>query len=389
MTKKFLIPLLLSLLLLQVASIASAATDYAWNATYWNGIFLDSDEGPALVRQDRFLNFNWGKGRPANIKEQFAARWTRTVDFQQGTYIFTTNADDRVRVWVDGVKLIDAWYQQDLHTDSNQIFLTEGAHHIRVEYVDLGGEAIMQLNWVRSHSAPQNDVNVDQASNSTTDTGTWNAEYFSNTNLRDAPTITRQDSKIDFDWGFGSPDPALPENGFSARWTKTVNFNQPGRYQFTATVDDGIRVWVGDEIIINKWTDRTVDTFVGQAYVAGNTPIKVEYREGRGQAVIQFSWNLAHPTGPNSEPAQKADTAPASTGKVGTIAVPQSLVLRMPHDTAPVIATARQGDDIRLAGTRSADSQWVRIITPFGIWGWVPMSDISTDYPIDQLQVWQ
>ena len=104
--KKLLLPILLILLLPFVFN-AQAATDPAWQATYWDGIHLDAEGVATVHRQDPYLNFDWGRGRPApNIGDNFAARWTRTVDFQAGTYIFTASADDRVRVWVDNVLLL-------------------------------------------------------------------------------------------------------------------------------------------------------------------------------------------------------------------------------------------------------------------------------------------
>ena len=70
----------------------------------------------------------------------------------------------------------------------------------------------------------------------------WTAKYWNNKTMSGDPVLVRQESEINYDWGTSAP-PGVAENQFSARWTKTLNVPQ-GDYRFTATMDDGMRVWV-------------------------------------------------------------------------------------------------------------------------------------------------
>ena len=54
----------------------------------------------------------------------------------------------------------------------------------------------------------------------------WVGEYYSNVGLSGTPTVCRDDAAIAFDWGGGAPAPGVPDNGFSVRWTKTVDFRR-------------------------------------------------------------------------------------------------------------------------------------------------------------------
>src|SRR5205823_9659379 len=75
-------------------------------------------------------------------------------------------------------------------------------------------------------------------------------EYYDNIDLT-ALKLTRTDEVINFDWGLGSPDPAMGPDTFSVRWTGLIQprFSEP--YTFYITSDDGARLWVNGELVIN------------------------------------------------------------------------------------------------------------------------------------------
>ena len=122
----------------------------------------------------------------------------------------------------------------------------------------------------------------------------WNASYWNNRSLSGSPVITRVDNVIDFNWAGGSPDPAIPADNFSARWTKTVNFPTSGRWHFKAGADDGIRVWIDATLLIDQWHDApggfTTYSVTLDQLTAGNHDLRVEYYEAGSFAGVQFLW---------------------------------------------------------------------------------------------------
>ena len=88
----------------------------------------------------------------------------------------------------------------------------------------------------------------------------WLGEYYNNRDLSGSPVLVRNDPYISFDWGLGSPDPSLPVNDFSVRWTRTMNFTA-ATYRFYARVDDGVRLWVDNSLLIDQWNQGSVRTF--------------------------------------------------------------------------------------------------------------------------------
>jgi PA14 domain/Ig-like domain from next to BRCA1 gene/SdrD B-like domain len=133
-------------------------------------------------------------------------------------------------------------------------------------------------------------VQVVVARPGTTVTGGWSAEYFSNRDLRGAPAIKRTDPAIDFNWGSGSPDLAIPADSFSARWTGSTSFEM-AVYRFHVIVDDGARLYVDGNLLIDSWvagSKRELTRDVGLA--RGNHSLRLEYFENRVTATVRLYW---------------------------------------------------------------------------------------------------
>jgi len=124
----------------------------------------------------------------------------------------------------------------------------------------------------------------------------WQAQYWNNTFLSGEPVLRQQEANLNYDWGSGSPHFRVEADHFSARWTRYIDVT-PGPYRFTVTSDDGIRVWVDSDLIIDQWHDHPPTTYTAQAYLGeGHHLVKVEYYERGGGAVAKVSWTLATDT---------------------------------------------------------------------------------------------
>ena len=94
----------------------------------------------------------------------------------------------------------------------------------------------------------------------------WQGEYYSNQWLSGAPTLIRYESAtpINYDWNYGSPDQRIPVDHFLVRWTRLVYFDG-GRYVFTTESDDGVRLYVDGNLVIDKWRGPVVDGLHGRS----------------------------------------------------------------------------------------------------------------------------
>lgn len=118
------------------------------------------------------------------------------------------------------------------------------------------------------------------------------ATYFSNMTLSGAPALTRTDTTVNYNWGGGSPDPSIPIDFFSARWTGFLTPTVTGTYTFTVTSDDGERLWVNGTQVVNWWTPQGPTPHSGTiALTAGvRVPIVYEMFEQGGGAYAALEW---------------------------------------------------------------------------------------------------
>jgi hypothetical protein len=118
----------------------------------------------------------------------------------------------------------------------------------------------------------------------------WFAEFYNNENLSGAPAVTRYDHAIGFEWRLDSPAPGVWADAFSARWTMRT-YLETANYRFCAMSDDGARIWVGGDLILDEWHANNGVAYCGEyAALAGTREVKVEYYEHEGDALIYVWW---------------------------------------------------------------------------------------------------
>jgi len=244
-----------------------------WRGEYWNNRYLSGNA--KYTSHSKLVDFEWGAKGPGNGigGTNFSARFTRSRYFDPGLYRFYVQVDDGVRVWVDNVLIIDQWHDSapKLYTADKQ--LSAGSHTLQIDYYQNLGGAQVKF-WPERIDA--------QAA--------WKGEYFNNMNLEGSPKVVRHHNAIDFNWGTNAPVSGVTADYFSARFTGDFNF-VGGKYRFTATSDDGIRIFLDGNLILNQWHATSARTYTADVDVSqGNHHLKVEYFEEKGAAVCKVKW---------------------------------------------------------------------------------------------------
>lgn len=117
------------------------------------------------------------------------------------------------------------------------------------------------------------------------------AEYYDGTNFERLDTVVYVPN-IDQEWFDVPPVPGIDPHECSIRWTGDLVTAKSGKYTFSARVDDGIRVWIDDEIIIDQWDLHDVGQFKGTKDLVANKKydLKVEYFNGLLEGEVRLLW---------------------------------------------------------------------------------------------------
>jgi len=388
---------------------------------YWNYSVVDNaynfpNDDPDLIRVDSTIDFNWGSDSPDNDEiddNRFAVRWSGQITApESGNFVFHTQSDDGVRLWINGQLLINNWTRHGPTWDnSSTINLIAGQNYdIKMEFFEHGRGAVARLYWQTPSNqtphviptsdlsstikptvfsvfpedicSPSNDTllvtfNVDMKDgnnsssaerkqnytispnntppglsivdaellddqentvrltfNKPLTTGVnytltvnnvesdddepispdpfsiaiqssglgiglqgqyWNHDVWDNGRVfpTSNPDIERIDPTIDFNWGSASPDNTIDDDQFAARWQGSITAPTDGDYVFSTNSDDGVRLWVNGDLVIDNWTAHsatwdnsdTITLTAGERY-----NIKMEFFDRTGDAVARLAW---------------------------------------------------------------------------------------------------
>jgi hypothetical protein len=81
----------------------------------------------------------------------------------------------------------------------------------------------------------------------------------------------------------------VPADNFSAVWTRQVDLSG-GTYLFSTYSDDGVRLVIEDETVIDSWRPMRGYRNAVVSLSEGIHTIQLEYFEARGIALVRLDW---------------------------------------------------------------------------------------------------
>jgi hypothetical protein len=104
----------------------------------------------AFTRVDSVISFNWDNVNPNPLIQSntYSVRWTGYITVSsQDLYTFYADVNDGVRIWIDGIILIDSWNNGGRSERIGQITLLTGRHDLKMEYMQDTGGAVAYLSY--------------------------------------------------------------------------------------------------------------------------------------------------------------------------------------------------------------------------------------------------
>ena len=178
-------------------------------------------------------------------------------------------------------------------------------------------------------------------------------DYYWGVNF-DRLVLSRRDTTIDFDWNFRAPGPGLPNEYFSVRWTGWLLAPATGRFLLQARVDDGMRVWVDDELVLDEWRPQVVSDFTATVTLKQGTAhrLRVEYFQHIRHTRAFLNWSPPEESYTDRranvrQPIPTRYLFSTDPGAASVAAVPPPAA---PADTSPGVQVAQleKGEDLVL-----------------------------------------
>jgi hypothetical protein len=146
--------------------LASVRLDYGvvsnesvWQASYYYGVTPSGD--PAFEQPEPSgptpLDYNWSTGSPNSVSlgpnvlgnDYWSARWQGEFPFTSGNFVFQANVDDGIRLYLDGLLVLDQWRDGYKEMSNRVLGVGPGQHTVIVEYYERTGNASIRVWWYR------------------------------------------------------------------------------------------------------------------------------------------------------------------------------------------------------------------------------------------------
>ena len=118
-------------------------------------------------------------------------------------------------------------------------------------------------------------------------------QYWANITLSGEPALERVDPVIDFLWTLNSPGPGIDSDWYSARWTGRLRAPATGVTQLGLSGNEGYRLWLDGELILDNWRKRSVGTELAEVDLAAGSEhdLRLEFFESVGNARLKLVWD--------------------------------------------------------------------------------------------------
>lgn len=230
------------------------------------------------------LNFANGRAFGVGNSDYWGMMLNQTVNFPSGTYYIHADHDDGVKVWVNGVNRMDVLNNVENNTTCPGIYLS-GSTNLSILWKNTGGSA--RLNF-----------SIDQNGSACNSSAEWNVRYYHDPNICSFPNCDVQqvycETTVLGEQFHIYPYPngracGNEDTTWGSIWKQTINFPE-GDYVFSASHDDGIKIFLGDTNIMDVAVTEMNNKACPARHLNGNVPVTVIHKNTGGEAGISVWW---------------------------------------------------------------------------------------------------
>ena len=269
---------------------------YYYNNTSFSGSPIASKVIPAN-EYDQLVELNWQDSPVPGVvnEDNFTAIYVTAKELPAGEYIVNLGADDGAQVYIDGKLVLDRFTPTGYREDSVKVTIKDNAgpdktvHWIEVKYKE----------GILSSRVKFSIIPYEKMKTITPEDG-WVGEIYPSTNFTGTPVIIPGNlfnspiMNLNYDWGTAAPSPFIPADNFSTKFMRKYKITEAGYYVMRATADDGVRVYLNGEMIINSWKQETNPLREKRVYLEpGIYTVEVQHYDSKSTAKLSASLDKA------------------------------------------------------------------------------------------------
>ncbi|WP_420597548.1 NPCBM/NEW2 domain-containing protein [Deinococcus sp.] len=235
---------------------------------------------------------------PTGFGVHAASDLTFNIGGQCATFTAQVGVDDEVgnlgsvvfQVFADGTKLYDSGTMTGASATKSLSVSVAGKQSLKLVVTDAGdGRSNDHADWV----TPKVLGCVPAATGGSGLTG----DYYDNQDFT-GTKVTRIDATVDKNFGAAAPVAGIAPNSYSVRWTGQVQPKYSETYTFTTTADDGVRLMVNGQVLVDNWVNQGPTSKSGTiALKAGvKYDIRLEYYQASSGASVKLEWQSGSQT---------------------------------------------------------------------------------------------
>jgi tRNA A-37 threonylcarbamoyl transferase component Bud32 len=259
-----------------------------------------------LTRVDPQVDWFWGNSAPAgeHPADDFSVRWTGWLKAPRpGRYRLVLMNDDGVRLWLDDRLIIDDWTGHLVTRNEVEVDLTASPHRLRLDYFEVDLGSAVSLRWRELDGFDEQPIptaalftlrEAAEKESRFTPEPQPNAVIEERFTGRGFARLVERRNSAAIAWTQpGSISRPLWEQGISIRWTTRLLAPKPGQYQFIVAVDDGVRLWLDNQLLIDDWNDGEMRRLESSIVDLTTNPanLRVEYfNNPETNGVLSLRW---------------------------------------------------------------------------------------------------
>ena len=279
-------------------------------------------KGKSVFRVDEVVDFHWGMERPMFDvnRDYFSIRWTGEVEAPvTGVYTFHVDANDGAVLTIGDSLKIGQFDAQAGFVTKGKIDLQGGKRYpITLDFHDNYGTAHAKLEWsgpgIPKSVIPSRQLHpvLSGAENLSAPQGLLGC-YFRNRFFY-GDVMARVDAQIEFNWDKG-PAKDFAADNYSVRWMGQLRANRDGEHILYITAEEGVRLWLGGQLLINEMRNQTRQEFAPKMMLKKDQryDLRMEMVNRRGGGIMRMEW---------AEPARSRALIPSTNFHVAFVPPP-------------------------------------------------------------------